>query len=91
MVSGPAATTTAQEVTEAPTPAELQLSKPPSGTAPRVLRFPFDKVNKNPYNIPNRNRKRDGTRTVMQLLDNAVGQLQFCGWLGGCSRRGLSD
>lgn len=46
----------------------------PTGT-PKVVSFKFDKINKNPYNIPNRNRQRHRKReeqTIVQLLDNAV-------------------
>ena len=43
---------------------------------PKVVSFTYDRVNKNPFNIPYRNRerhrKRDGTQTILQLVDNAV-------------------
>ncbi|KAF8425703.1 aspartic peptidase domain-containing protein [Tirmania nivea] len=44
----------------------------PNGT-PKVVSFPFTKVNKNPYNIPYRNRRyrKRADKTILQILDNA--------------------
>jgi len=41
---------------------------------PKVVSFPFTKVNKNPYNIPYRNRRfrKRADKTILQILDNAV-------------------
>ncbi|KAF8477029.1 aspartic peptidase domain-containing protein [Kalaharituber pfeilii] len=54
--------------------AEPKLSVPTG--PPKVVSFPFAKVNKNPFNIPYRNRERhrkrqEDKKTVIQLLDNA--------------------
>ena len=41
---------------------------------PKVVSFPFTKVNKNPYNIPYRNRRfrKRADKTILQIVDNAV-------------------